>query len=94
MILYFSATGNCRYVAEHIAHDLGDTAVSIEKHCGKIQLMQHEMLGIVAPTYAWELPINVREFLENIFIENYSGQYAFVVATYGTEQWEHRLTAY
>lgn len=84
MILYFSATGNCRYVAEHIAHDLGDTAVSIEKHCGKIQLMQNEMLGIVAPTYAWELPINVREFLENIFIENYSGQYAFVVATYGT----------
>lgn len=84
MILYFSATGNCKYVAEHIAHDLEDTAVSIEKHCEKIQLMQNEMLGIVAPTYAWELPINVREFLENIFIENYSGQYAFVVATYGT----------
>ena len=59
-------------------------AVSIEKHCGKIQLTQNEMLGIVVPTYAWELPINVREFLENIFIENYSGQYAFVVATYGT----------
>ena len=47
MILYFSATGNCRYVAEHIAHDIGDTAVSIEKHCGKIQLMQNEMLYIL-----------------------------------------------
>lgn len=56
VILYFSATGNCKYVAEHIAHDLEDTAVSIEKHCEKIQLMQNEMLGIVAPHMRGSFP--------------------------------------
>ena len=84
MILYFSATGNCRYVAEHIAHDIGDTAVSIEKHCGKIQLMQNEMLGIVAPTYAWELPINIADNM--LSLSQPTAQLP--------EQWEHRLTAY
>ena len=29
MILYFSATGNCKYVAEEIAKALDDRAVSI-----------------------------------------------------------------
>ena len=32
MILYFSATGNSKYVAERIAAAFDDTAVSIEKH--------------------------------------------------------------
>lgn len=29
MIMYFSATGNCKYVANKISKAIGDTAVSI-----------------------------------------------------------------
>lgn len=31
MIVYFSGTGNCKYVAERISAALNDTAFSIEK---------------------------------------------------------------
>ena len=38
MILYFSGTGNCKYVAEQIASAVGDTAVSVEDSDGVIAL--------------------------------------------------------
>lgn len=38
MILYFSATGNCKYVAERIAAEFDDTAVSIEVSNGQVNL--------------------------------------------------------
>ena len=38
MIVYFSATGNSKYVAERIAEEFGDTAVSIEGSGGRIEL--------------------------------------------------------
>ena len=60
MILYFSATGNCKYVAEQIAEATGDAAVSIEKRKSSIELGEGEILGIVSPTYSWELPIIVQ----------------------------------
>ena len=62
MILYFSATGNCKYVAERIAAEFDDTAVSIEVSNGQVNLSENEMLGIVTPVYNWELPITTREF--------------------------------
>ena len=40
MIVYFSATGNCKYVAERIAGELSDTAVSIEKQDPDITIAQ------------------------------------------------------
>ena len=45
MILYFSATGNCKYVAERIAAEFDDTAVSIEVSNGQVNLSENEMLG-------------------------------------------------
>ena len=66
MILYFSATGNCKYVAERIAAEFDDTAVSIEVSNGQVNLSENEMLGIVTPVYNWELPITTREFLQNL----------------------------
>ena len=38
MILYFSGTGNCKYVAEQIASLVGDAAISVEDCDGKITL--------------------------------------------------------
>jgi len=84
MIIYFSATGNSRYVAEKVAEATGDKAYSIEEISNTLYVSEKAVLGMVFPTYAWELPINVREFLENIKLEGCRDMYVFFVATYGT----------
>lgn len=85
MILYFSATGNNKYIAEEIAKDIDDTAVSIETiNAKEIRLNKHESLGIVVPTYFLELSVNVEEFLRSISIELSEYNYVFGVVTYGS----------
>lgn len=84
MILYFSATGNSKCVASRIASSLGEAAYSIETYNGEIKLSKGEVFGIVTPTYSWELPINVREYLEKMTLTVSPDTYSFVVATYGT----------
>ncbi len=84
MILYFSATGNCKYVAERIAAAFDDTAVSIEKAETHISLSENEMLGFVTPVNWWELPVLTREFMQNITIDDANVPYSYIVTTYGT----------
>lgn len=84
MIYYFSATGNCRHVAQEIAGAIGDKAFSIEKADPEIRISQGEVFGFVTPTYMWELPVFVREFLNRIKIAGTGDFYSFLVATYGT----------
>lgn len=76
-ICYFTATGNCLYVAKRI----GGTLLSIP------QLMKQERIeiaddavGIVAPVYAVEMPMMVREFLKRADIRT---DYFFFLYTYG-----------
>ena len=84
MILYFSATGNCKYVASEIAKEFGDSAVSIEEFSGSVTLDKNEMLGIVTPVYWWELPIITREFLKSLSVKSEGSFYSFIITTYGT----------
>ena len=84
MILYFSATGNCKYVAERIAAAFNDTAVSIEKSDSLIKLSDGEMLGIVTPVNWWELPVLTRAFLHKMRLECSQKPYTYIVTTYGT----------
>ncbi len=84
MILYFSATGNSKCVASRIASALGEEAHSIETFHFDITLKDGEVFGFVTPTYSWELPINVREYLEKMTLTVSPDTYSFVVATYGT----------
>ena len=89
MIFYFSATGNCRYVAERIAAATGDQTCSITD-CLKTEqpvfsFDHKERIGIISPTYDFGLPIIVREFLEKLTLTTASGHpYCYFVATYGT----------
>lgn len=80
MILYFSATGNSRYVAERTAAAMGDTAVSMT---GQEPTCADDVLGIVSPTYAWGLPAIVVQFLQNLTL-SHQPRYLFFIATYGT----------
>lgn len=80
MIVYFSATGNSKFVAQRIAESIGSTAVSIFDlpATGDISIS-----GIVTPTYAWGIPSVIEDFLKSRKITK-NGDYLFYVATYGT----------
>ena len=82
MIVYFSGTGNSKYVAERIAESTGDKAISIEVQEPVIRLVPDEPFGMITPTYWWELPPIMRDWLQRLEIEN--AGYTYLVATYGT----------
>ena len=82
MVLYFSATGNCKYVATRLAQAVEQEIVSIVD-CIKENryAFENEMIGIISPTYDWGLPSIVREFLVKA---SFQTDYLYFVATYGT----------
>ena len=70
MILYFTGTGNSRYVAQRIAKALGDGLISMNDRikAGDMSpvpspVPSDERLIIVTPTYAWRIPRIVRDQL-------------------------------
>ena len=66
MVLYFTGTGNSRYVAERIVVALGDELLGINDHIKAGDTSQgtsDERLIIVTPTYAWRIPRIVRDWL-------------------------------
>lgn len=66
MILYFSATGNSKYVAERLAAELADEATDIFtliRNGDFSELHSKRPWVVAAPTYAWQLPRIVRDWL-------------------------------
>ena len=66
MILYFSGTGNSKYVAKRIADALGDEIVDLNdriKASDTSPVETDERVIIVTPTYAWRIPRVVRDWL-------------------------------
>ena len=84
MILYFSSTGNCKYVAERLAAALHDRCSSVEGLDGKITLTDGEVFGIVSPTNWWGLAVLIREFIDKLELAAAGNNYTFLVTTYGT----------
>ena len=82
MIIYFSATGNCKYVASRLAKALSQEMISITDCIreGKYSFEDKEV-GIVAPTYFWGLPSIVENFLQKA---EFKTEYLYYVSTYGT----------
>ncbi len=80
MIIYFSATNNSKYVANKLASKTNDKAYSI---VNLTKTIDTKILGIVSPTYAWGLPIIVKEYLQQLSFIN-KPEYIYFVATYGT----------
>lgn len=82
MILYFSATGNCKYAAARIASATGQEAVSIVDCIRQGEYsFSDDSIGIVSPTYFWGLPSIVKEFLEKAA---FNTDYLYFISTYGT----------
>lgn len=88
MILYFSATGNCKYVAERIADATNNKCMSIMDVINQkkytLQIASDEVVGIVSPTYAWGIPTVIADFLQKVKFEFKGYPYFFYISTYGT----------
>lgn len=82
MILFFSATGNCKYVATRLIQTAEQEMLPIAD-CVKESRYDFadKTIGIISPTYDWGLPSIVKEFLEKA---SFHTDYLYFVATYGT----------
>ncbi len=84
MILYFTSTGNCRFVAEKLAAALKDKAAAI-LDTANIHLTPGEKLGFVFPTYFCRLPSVVDAYMKSLNIKTEDKDpYLYFIATYGT----------
>ena len=82
MILYFSATGNCKYVATRLVQAKEQEMLSIVDCVRNGQYaFSDKTIGIISPTYDWGLPSIVKEFLEKA---SFQTEYLYYIATYGT----------
>ena len=82
MIIYFSATGNCRYVAERLAGAEKQEIWSVVNCIREKRFaFEDKVIGIISPTYYWGLPSIVEEFLEKA---SFKTDYLYFIATYGT----------
>ena len=82
MILYFSATGNCKYVATRLVQSEKQEMLSIVDCVRNNQYtFSDKKIGIVSPTYDWGLPSIIKEFLEKA---SFQTEYLYYIATYGT----------
>ena len=86
MVLYFSGTGNSRYVAQRIAAALGDQLLNMNdriKAGDTLPVKTDERMVIVTPTYAWRIPRLVENWLHRT---NFSGaKQVWFVMTCGSE---------
>jgi len=88
MVFYFSATGNCKYVASRLSEGTNEETVSITD-CVKngryrFSIKPEESIGIISPTYFLKLPAIVCDFLEKAEFAAEGKPYVYFVATYGT----------
>ena len=73
MILYYSGTGNSRYIANRIAKSLKDPVISINdriKQQNYQSIQADGRLILVVPTYAWRIPRIVSDWLQNTQFQN------------------------
>ena len=78
MILFFSATGNSKFVANKIAEYLADKTISLNE---RIKSENYSLksfsnpLIIIVPTYAWRIPNIVNEYLLKTPLDKYIKTY-------------------
>ncbi|MBM6931635.1 4Fe-4S dicluster domain-containing protein [[Clostridium] spiroforme] len=90
MLFYFTATGNSLFVAQK----LDKKPISIPQELKKQNLLyQDDVIGIVCPIYAGELPRIVQKFIKYSSIK---AKYIYLILTYGNDdtvacQWSKKF---
>ncbi len=90
MILYFSATGNSRWVAQQLAGLTGDTLCNLADGKSEKDILQQideaGTLGIVFPVHGWTLPRPVADFLQRLSARSLPRcKYRYAVCTCGDD---------
>lgn len=83
MILYFTGTGNAKYIAEKIANVTGDETKNIVAYTRdneKFLQGAGERLVLVSPVYYWGIPESVKGFLKTL---KTAGRYFAIVLECG-----------
>ena len=76
-VCFFTASGNCLYVAERI----GGTLLSIPQLMRQDEIIiEDDAVGVVCPVYNAEMPMMVRDFMRKARIKT---DYFFFIYTYG-----------
>ena len=86
MILYFSGTGNSKYVAKRIADALDDEILNLNdriKASDTLSVETGERVIIVTPTYAWRIPRVVCDWLRKTELRG--AKQVWFVMTCGSE---------
>ena len=86
MILYFSGTGNSKYVAKRIADALDDEILNLNdriKASDTLSVETGERVIIVTPTYAWRIPRVVCDWLRKTELRG--AKRSWFVMTCGSE---------
>ena len=68
MILFFTGTGNSEYVAKRIASLLGDDVLNLFSRIRNkdySEIHSEKPFVVVCPTYAWQIPQILRDYLKN-----------------------------
>lgn len=81
MILYFSGTGNSLAVARQLAEQLNEPLMPIVEATG-VDLTNEKRIGIVFPTYDFNLPPALPEMISRLNISSKS--YVFTIVTCGS----------
>jgi len=83
MLLYFSATGNGKYLADRLYEREPQEQKSIPDcmRAGEFSFSDESSIGLIVPTYNFGPPSLVLEFLKNASFET---PYLYLVASYGT----------
>jgi len=88
MIFYFSGCGNTRWVARQMAEVQKERPVFIpEAMSGDCIFPLHddEKIAFLFPVYSWAPPRIVTDFIRRLTLDNYHGQYLFMVCTCGDD---------
>lgn len=87
IIIYFSATGNSKYVAKRIKKpdkSLIFIPEAADNGIFELEIADGESLGIVSPTYNWTLPSIVTQYLERVHLKFDKKPYTYYIGTFGT----------
>lgn len=85
MVLYFSGTGNSKFIAEQVAEKLNSTLYSINDGIkqGKHPVIEDDWAVVVVPTYAWRVPRVVSRWMTEG--SSFSGKKVWFLMTCGSE---------
>ena len=81
MILYFTGTGNSKFVADYLAEKLEDEVLSLNtviKNGDKLICESEKPYIIIAPIYAWRVPAVVEERIKNAKLKGSKSVYCIV----------------